>query len=181
MRELSRLELAVLGLVSAGAPCTAYWIRRQFQRSPSSHFSGSAGAVYPAVGRLEKRGLLCTTTRRDGGRRKRLYRLTRNGEAALRAWLLPPLPVEDVAFSVDPVRTRVYYLGILSAEERQQFVEDALAQTRRHAAVVAADCDARRLGSDRMQYLGARGVLYETRARLRWLEELRRELEDAVL
>ena len=45
-RALSRMELTVLGLVSRGEPCTAYWIRRQFQGSPSSHFSGSAGALH---------------------------------------------------------------------------------------------------------------------------------------
>ena len=91
MRELSRFELAVLGLVFQGAPCTAYWIRRQFQHSPSSFFSGSAGAVYPAVRRLEKRSLIKAVTVREGGRTSQHHRLTSRGKEALKEWLRPPL------------------------------------------------------------------------------------------
>jgi DNA-binding PadR family transcriptional regulator len=176
MRALSRMELTVLGLVSRGEPCTAYWIRRQFQGSPSSHFSGSAGAVYPAVRRLEQQRLLRAAAQSKSGRKARGYALTGSGKKALQKWLLPPLPAEDVACLVDPVRTRVYYLEALSPGDRMRFVEDALAQTRAYAAVVKADCDARKLAGETLQHLGARGVLHEVRARIRWLEELRREL-----
>ena len=128
MRNLSRLELTVLGLVSKGAPCTAYWIRRQFQLSPSSFYSGSAGAVYPAMRRLEARTLVTATTRRDGKRKGRDFRLTEKGRQVLKRWLMPPLPDEDIAFTHDPVRTRVYYLEALTASERQHFVDESLSQ-----------------------------------------------------
>ena len=177
-RKLSRLELALLGLVSKGGPCTAYWLRREFQQSLSSFFSGSAGAVYPAVERLEKRSLIKATTRQEGRRTSRRYRLTSEGKKALKEWLLPPLPPEDVAFTMDPVRTRVYYLDALSPRERLSFAEDALARAKRRAAAVRAESDERRESGDRFAYLGGLGVLHEAKARIRWLEELRRSLRD---
>lgn len=173
-RRLSRLEVAILGLVSTGAPCTAYWIRKQFQSSPSSHFSGSAGAVYPAIRRLEKQKFVRGTRQRRGSRKLRPYRLTNRGEQALKDWLLPPLPLEDITYSFDPIRTRVYFLNALDAGERLRFVDNALEQTNRYLAVVNADCEARRRAGDTLQHLGARGVLHEVHARIRWLKELHR-------
>lgn len=172
-RDLSRLDLAVLGLVSKGAPCTAYWIRRQFQASPSSFFSGSAGAVYPAMRRLKERGLVKGETKRDGRRRSVEYRLTARGRKALESWLLPPFPLEDVAFTMDPIRTRVHYLSVLSPAERRCFIDEALAHARRRVTIVEAESEQRRELGDEFGYLGGRGVVHEARARVRWLEELR--------
>ncbi len=177
-RELSRLELALLGSVSTGEPGTAYWLRRQFQQSLSSFFSGSAGAVYPAVERLEKRSLIRATVRQEGRRTSRRYRLTPSGKKALKEWLLPPLPPEDVAFTMDPVRTRVYYLDTLSPQERKRFVEEALARAKRRVVVVRAESDERRESGERFSYLGGLGVLHEARARVSWLEELHKSLGD---
>jgi DNA-binding PadR family transcriptional regulator len=176
-RELSRFELALLGLVSQGAPCTAYWIRRQLQKSPSSFFSGSAGAVYPAVERLEKRSLIKATVLEEGRRTSRQYKLTAKGRKALETWLLPPFPPEDLAFTMDPVRTRVYYLEALSPEDRRRFVEEALVQARRRVVVVEAGSEERRESGDRFSYLGGLGVVGEAKARVAWLEDLGRELE----
>jgi len=172
-RALSRLEVAILGLISTGSPCTPYWVRMQFQSSKSSHFSGSAGAVYPAIRRLEEQRYVRSTGRQKGGRKQRDYQLTRSGKQALREWLMPPVPVEDITYSYDPIRTRVYCLEALSPEERRFFIEDAIEQSRSYLAVVKKDCEARRREEELLPYLGARGVLHEVRARIRWLGELR--------
>ena len=177
-RALSRLELAVLGLVSNGQPCTAYWIRRQFQLSPSSFFSGSAGAVYPAMRRLEERSLVTSTTKLEGRRKSQEFRLTDQGRQVLKAWLTPPLPAEDLAFTLDPVRTRVYYLDALSASEQRRFVNECLTQAKRRVTVIKAESDDRQHSGDRFSYLGGLGVLYEAKARVRWLEHLRSALGD---
>ncbi len=58
-QRLSELEAVVLGLVWSDGPCTAYAVRRTVQASLSAQWSGSAGAVYPAVARLEQRGRCC--------------------------------------------------------------------------------------------------------------------------
>jgi DNA-binding PadR family transcriptional regulator len=177
-RGLSRLEMAILGLISTGSPCTPYWIRMQFQSSASSHFSGSAGAVYPAIRRLEAQGYARGTGKQTGTRKQRNYGLTRRGKQALRDWLMPSLPLEDIRYSYDPIRTRVYYLDALRPEERLRFVDDAIEQSESYLAVVKKDCEAHRRAGDLLQYGGVRGVLHEVRARIRWLRELRRALVD---
>jgi DNA-binding PadR family transcriptional regulator len=176
-RDLSRMELAVLGLVHRGAPCTTYWIRRQFQASRSSYFSGSAGGVYPAVRRLERRQLVVAQERHEGRKRYREYRLTPDGLEVLEKWLSPPVPPEDIAFTMDPVRTRVFALDALPPRGRRRFVADALAKARRFASEVEAEAEEKRLSGDRFEYLGSLGIAYEARARVRWLEALLAELE----
>ena len=42
------------------------------------------GSVYPALRRHEASGFVTSSWRTDGGRRKRVYRLTKRGEARLR-------------------------------------------------------------------------------------------------
>jgi PadR family transcriptional regulator len=46
-------------------------------------FDLAEGTVYPVLHRLEAEGLLSSSWSTVGGRRRRVYRLTRRGEAAL--------------------------------------------------------------------------------------------------
>lgn len=89
---LSELEHAVLGVALVVQPCTAYAARVVFQRSPPVHWSGSAGAIYPLIWRLERGRLLRSAARRGDKRGTRLYRFTDSGVGKLRAWLRPSLP-----------------------------------------------------------------------------------------
>ncbi|HZE88705.1 MAG TPA: PadR family transcriptional regulator, partial [Verrucomicrobiae bacterium] len=68
-KGLSELEGATLGVVWSEQPCTPYAIRRVFQTSPSPFWSGSAGAIYPLVERLETRGLVRAEATMTGRRR----------------------------------------------------------------------------------------------------------------
>ena len=161
--------MTVLGFVSEGAPCTAYWIRREFQKSPSTFFSGSAGAVYPAVERLEKSGLVEGTA---GPRGSTHYELTEEGLEALRSWLLRPVPAEEMAYTYDPVRTRLFYLAPLTPTERVEFVTSAIAQAESHRRIVEADVEVQRAGGNELYHLGALGVLRQAEARVAWLREV---------
>jgi len=175
-RDLSRMEYSVLGQIANGAPCTAYWIRRQFQLSRSSFFSGSAGAVYPAVRRLRERGLVAAAAVQSDRRAAEHYSLTKSGRNTLREWLCAPIPSEDVTFTVDPLRNRVYSLELLSAQQRRAFVSDALGQLREFLDVTIDEAEEKRLAGDRFAHLGSLGVIHETRARIVWLEEVQQHL-----
>ena len=59
----STLSLAILGLI-AQAPCSGYDVRKVFATTPMGHFSASPGAIYPALKRLEKEGLIGGTVDR---------------------------------------------------------------------------------------------------------------------
>jgi DNA-binding PadR family transcriptional regulator len=171
--KLSELEGAVLGLVWASGPCTAYTVRRTFLRSPSPHWSGSAGTIYPIVQRLERRRLLASEPHSTGRRRSRLYRVTAAGNQALTAWMGPPLPQAAIGVPVDPLRTRTRFLAALSPERQETLLAEARKRLASHLEEIERDVAERRNG-DRYGYLMARGALLSTRARLAWLDEVRR-------
>jgi len=175
--ELTELEGCVLGVVWDQGPCTAYSIRRVFASSPSPHWTGSAGAIYPLVRRLRTRGLLESGDHPAGPDRGQTCRLTPRGRRALRSWLAPPFPDWAVGVPVDPLRTRLRFLAALSPAGRARFLGEAERKLREHIAEVRRDYRRRLAESDRFDWLMARGALRMLRARLDWLREVSLELK----
>ena len=174
---LSELEHVVLGVVGMEQPCTAYAVRQVFRASPSSHWSGSAGAIYPLVRRLEKQGLLRSTARRGDRRSTRLYRLTTQGQTELRAWLRPPLPDASALMDIDPLRVRIRFLGALRKGERAAVLAEAQAKLRGHVERLQAEARQDRDRGDLYRYLVSRGAMRSVRAQLSWLAEVERTLQ----
>lgn len=78
---------AILGLLSI-EPMSGYDIRRTLDENLSHFWSESFGQIYPALKRLEAAGLAAPAKSGDSGnRRKRVYAITPQGRARLRAWL----------------------------------------------------------------------------------------------
>src|SRR5579859_2754883 len=123
--SMTELEGCVLGVVWLRGPCTAYLVRREFLQSQSSHWSGSGGAIYPLLRRLEKQKLLRSRSRTWGTGRKELYEITRRGVQALQAWLGPPLEPWTARPTFDPIRTRMSFFGALSPAKRRRFLAEA--------------------------------------------------------
>jgi DNA-binding PadR family transcriptional regulator len=101
--NLTELEGAVLSEIHHRQNHTAFKVRRAFQTSPSIEWSGSAGAVYPAIRRLVAAGLIESTPITTGNKGSRLS-LTRAGITALEAWICDP--VRTASVGVDPFRLR---------------------------------------------------------------------------
>ena len=171
MATITELEGVVLGIVRSLQPCTAYAVRRELQASPSTHWSGSAGSIYPLLGRLEEAGLVEALSDTSDGRGRRLVTLTSKGAAALRGWILEG-GTPDVAASVsDALRTRSFFLDALTAAEQRTFVASALeaaeafhARTQEYGQSRAED--------GKIARLAARGGEYAAEARVRWLRDL---------
>ncbi len=111
-KDLTELEAVVLGWIRLRQPVTPYAVRRALEDSPNGHFSGSAGAVYPLMRRLERRGLLRSVEANSGKRPARAYRITREGTAALRHWLDLPMDPSEM-FNHDPIRVRWIVLATM--------------------------------------------------------------------
>jgi DNA-binding PadR family transcriptional regulator len=84
------LDTIVLAALEAG-PAHGYAIIESIKRGSASTFDLPEGTVYPALHRLEEAGLLSSAWMTPpGGRRRRLYSLTKAGSAALadrrKAW-----------------------------------------------------------------------------------------------
>lgn len=81
-------DVLVLKTLSWG-PAHGYAISRWIRQSSGDDLKIEEGALYPALRRLEERGLIVSEWRRmpDSGREARVYTLTRDGRQALRTEL----------------------------------------------------------------------------------------------
>lgn len=64
-------------------PAHGYAIVDELRRRSDDELDLPEGTVYPALHRLERQGLLASQWQTSGGRRRRVYRLTRRGSEAL--------------------------------------------------------------------------------------------------
>lgn len=176
-RKLTELEGCVLGLVWAKGPCTPYTLRKEFLNSPSPDWSGSAGAIYPLIERLEKRKLIRSSRHAEGRRLSKRYELTATGLSKLRAWTGPPLTRELLGVPADPLRTRVRFLEVLSDREQAAFLSEAEDGLIEQLKYVEADYE-HRVAEGPMARLMGRGAIYALRARLEWIREASKELEE---
>ena len=77
--HLDGMLLAVLAL----EPAHGYAVIEALRRRSGGVFDLPEGTVYPALHRLEADGLLASAWATESGRKRRVYRLTRRGRAAL--------------------------------------------------------------------------------------------------
>jgi DNA-binding PadR family transcriptional regulator len=130
---LTELEGAMLGIIRHDPSCTAYRVRQVFLASRSAAWSGSAGAVYPAINRLAAEGLIGESAAQDG-RGTRTYRLTAAGARAHDAWLCDAERAIDAG--LDPFRTRAGFWSVLPPKRLRALLKElAKALERRRAGL----------------------------------------------
>ena len=96
-RPLTDFEQVLLGLI-ASEPRSGYGLKKMFNASPAGIYQPSPGALYPALRRLEDRGLLQAEKQVSSGRRsQRLYQVTEAGQAVHLDWLRQPVVPDTVA------------------------------------------------------------------------------------
>jgi DNA-binding PadR family transcriptional regulator len=156
--ELTDLEGATLVNIARASPTTAYAVAKQFADSPSEFWSGSAGAVYPLIKRMQARGLINSTEGADGKRARSDLSLTAAGTAAMRTWLLDAKRAAGLGF--DPLRTRAVHLDLVSAEEREAFL-DAVGRHIADAARVPVWSDSPRLQAIHASVMNARKTWFK--------------------
>jgi PadR family transcriptional regulator, regulatory protein PadR len=76
------LDLVLLSCLQDG-PAHGYLLIKRLRERSSEEFDLLEGTLYPALHRLEKRGLVASTWSASSGRRRRVYRLTQKGNRAL--------------------------------------------------------------------------------------------------
>lgn len=144
-KSLTEFEGALLAEIRRLGPCTTYEVRRAFETSRSHEFSGSSGAVYPAIKRLIKRFLIIASPS-DDARGTLQLELGESGAIALRAW------ASDVSRAVgpgfDPFRTRSSDWRALPPAQRRTHMrklESAIYEriSELEEAITAADEDCR--------------------------------------
>ena len=76
------LEMLLLATVAV-EPAHGYRLVERRRARSQGEFDRAEGTVYPALHRLEASGLLSSEWSREAPRRRRVYRLTDRGKAAL--------------------------------------------------------------------------------------------------
>jgi PadR family transcriptional regulator, regulatory protein AphA len=171
----STTEFAVLGLLSFGER-SGYELKKAAEAGVGYVWTAAKSHVYGVLPRLVEGGFATTRrvtqkTRPD----KQVYRITRKGERAFRAWL--DEPVEERG-GRSPFLLKVFFGGLMSKETLIGHIE------RKRAEVVRELEEYReieqRIATDGRSYYGyvtLRWGLAQARAWIRWADEILRELE----
>ena len=168
---LTELEGSVLTEICHRGQRTSFQVRRAFQQSPTSSWSGSAGAVYPAIERLAVAGLVHSELQ-TGGRGTRLLSLTVNGEAALLSWAQDT--ARAGALGADSFRLRVGLWRTLTAPAQLAFITKMREQILVELVVLNGREDL-----DPIEVVGNRMAILQQQLRLDWLDGWDRELRGS--
>jgi DNA-binding PadR family transcriptional regulator len=98
-RLKGHLDGMILAVLQSG-PAHGYAVIEELKQRSGGTFALPEGTVYPALHRLEADGFLASGWADGGGRRRRVYRLTRRGRGRLESsraeWRLFSRAVESV-------------------------------------------------------------------------------------
>jgi len=118
MDDHSLLGFALLGLIHQ-QPMSGYDLRKVFASTAWGTFTDSPGAIYPALHRLESRGMVRGQVEVSTSlRKRRLYRTTPKGLASFKAWLKKPLTRDDVIRRMPDLMVRFAFMDPTLGEER---------------------------------------------------------------
>jgi PadR family transcriptional regulator AphA len=87
--RLTPTSYVVLGLIEQMQPASPYDLKRAVSMGVGQFWSLPHTQLYAECGRLAEGGLL-SERREEGGRRRRIYRVTKSGEDALEQWRAEP-------------------------------------------------------------------------------------------
>jgi DNA-binding PadR family transcriptional regulator len=127
--SVSLLGYALLGLIRQ-QPASGYDLRRIFATTPMGTFRDSPGAIYPALRRLEARGLIRGRVHESSGLRQRqVFHVTAAGLEELRRWIAGPIYREDVERRLGELMLRFSFTdGIAGPKAAQEFLRGLAAE-----------------------------------------------------
>ena len=132
MKPISSLGYAVLGLLHQQTR-SGYDLRKIFANTPMGSFSDSPGAIYPALQRLEKQGLVRSQLQPSSGRRRRVFRPTASGKRAFRAWQTKSISTDDIMHRVDELMLRFAFMDeTASPTQAARFLRNLIEELRRY-------------------------------------------------
>jgi DNA-binding PadR family transcriptional regulator len=160
---LTELEGAILSEIHHRGAETAFKVRKAFLSSPSLEWSGSSGAVYPAIRRLSAQGLIRGEAQ-NSARKGSSLSLTADGVAALDSW------IGDLdratGLGLDPFRLRSGLWDELPEKVRSEKLAGLLIVLKRGIT----DLEAYGAGLDRVERRRVDLSISQQKARAVWVE-----------
>jgi DNA-binding PadR family transcriptional regulator len=169
MKSDSQLGLALLGLIRHH-PMSGYDLRKVFTSTAMGTFSNSPGAIYPALARLEASGLACSTIESSTSMRKRrIFEITADGIAALKAWMQKPVTRDDVVRNAADLMLRFAFMeGVLDSEAQSRFLAEFAEQVRNYLLELETFLHAHGRGMPLSSRLALECGIQEYATRLNW-------------
>lgn len=113
-RDLPASSYVILGMLATCGPSTPYEMKKLIDGSIGYFWDFPRAQLYVDPERLLRRGLLAEQ-REETGRRRRMYRITAEGEAELRRWLHESA-TQEVELR-DAGLLKLYFGSLLSADD----------------------------------------------------------------
>ncbi|TLF73280.1 PadR family transcriptional regulator [Nocardia cyriacigeorgica] len=109
MADLGAQDYIVLGLIARHGPLTPYDLKTRIEESIDYFWPIPHAQLYRIPVRLAEQGLLHEEAE-EGGRRRRVFHLTKAGRARLRDWLADPSgpPAE----TRDPAQLKLFFVDL---------------------------------------------------------------------
>ena len=132
MKTISLLGYSLLGLLHQEAR-SGYDLRKIFANTPMGTFSDSPGAIYPALQRLEKQGLVRSQLQPSSGRRRRIFRPTASGRRSFKAWQTKAISQDDVVHRMEELMLRFGFMDeTAGAAQAKRFLTSLTRELRRY-------------------------------------------------
>ncbi len=150
--ELTPTSHIVLGLLSMFGEATPYDLKRIVSASVGQFWTLPHSQLYDEPARLARAGYV-TENRETGGRRRKVYRITNRGQAALKGWLSVLTPEPYVLR--DPALLKLFF-GADAGELAKAQIETHRQKLAEYEALREADPGAGRRGPWLALELGTR-------------------------
>jgi len=170
--RLTGFEQVLLGMIRT-RPSTGYDLKRRFATSPLGVYQPSSGALYPALERLERRGLLASQALPQAahGRPRRRYQLTEGGRQAHLDWVRQPVVPETVAQDLGLHLVRFVMMAqVLPEAAVLEFLTSLRAALAGFVTALEQQVDAADIAADPYAGLAVEHGLAVHRASLAWAE-----------
>jgi len=164
--------MSVLGLAYLRGPCTTYAIMKELSTSGSSYYKSRAGTAYSVAKRLAQFGLIEVIADQ--------VQITEKGLNQLRDWIAPPIPMIDVAHTVDLIRLRFFFLQAVDPATRLHFIDVSIQSLEKLLAECQALIGENQELNDYFGALASVAIIMETRSRIEWLKWVREWVKNPL-
>jgi DNA-binding PadR family transcriptional regulator len=141
-KKIPALGYALLGLLQP-QPQSGYDLRKIFSSTSMKTYSDSPGAIYPALQRLEKQGLIRGKVENGVGlRRRQLFRVTPAGLSALRKWIERPVTRGDLVWGQQEIMLRFAFAhGAAGADAAIALLRSLEAELKTYISALCEELD----------------------------------------
>jgi PadR family transcriptional regulator AphA len=180
--QLTAFEHVLVGLVCL-SPASGYDLKRIFAATPMGIYQPSSGSLYPALRRLEAKGLMRPADGvAESARRRRVYEPTDAGRAIHMAWLRAPIERSTVSRDLGLHLMRFVMMeDAFSRDEVLRFLDDLRDALAAFTAGLERYAEASPIGDRHHPRLAMDHGLAVYRASLQWADRAIAELRAAPI